>query len=116
MCLSCRHASLNCCIARLKVGALLPGTDMAAAPEQQLLSNYQEEQFQRYLWREDQSHRFQQGAPAGNSPSEASNGLSGEDEDDALPSSLSGMARHLQAQRGARRTGRCQSVTNADAR
>lgn len=62
---------------------------MAAAPEQQLLSNYQEEQFQRYLWREDQSHRFQQGAPAGNSPSEASNGLSGEDEDDALPSSLS---------------------------
>ncbi len=97
---------------------LLPGTDhdRTAASEQQLLSNYQEGQFQRYLWREGQGHSFQQGAPAGNSPSEASSGLSGEEEDEALPTSLSGMARHFQAQRSARGTRRHHSGANADAR
>ena len=102
------------------MGVLLPGTDNdgTTASNQQLLSNYQEGQFQRYLWREGQGHRFQQGVLAGNSLSEASNSLSGEDkdEDEALPTSLSGMARHFQAQRSARGTGRRQSGTNTDAR
>ncbi len=100
------------------MGLLLPGTDNdgTAASEQQLLSDYQEGQFQRYLWREGQGHAFQQGAPAGKSPSEASSSLSGEDEDEALPTSLSGMARHFQAQRSARGTRRRQSGANADAR
>jgi len=97
---------------------LLAGTDNdgTAASEQQLLSNYQEGQFQRYLWREGQGHPFQPGAPAGNSPSEASSSLSGEDEDEALPTSLSGMARHFQAQRSARGTRRRQSGASIDAR
>jgi len=97
---------------------LMPGTDHdgTAAIEQQLLSNYQEGQFQRYLWREGQGHPFQPGAPAANSPSEASSSLSEEDEDEALPTSLSGMARHFQAQRSARGTRRRQSGTNTDAR
>ena len=97
---------------------LLPGTDHGGADpcEQQLLSNYQEGQFQRYLWRKGQGHPFQPGAPAGNSPSEASSSLSEEDEDEALPTSLSGMARHFQAQRSARGTGRRQSGANTDAR
>lgn len=118
MCLSCRHASLTCCTAELKVSVLLPGTDNdgTAASEQQLLSDYQEGQFQRYMWREGQGHPFQQGAPARTSPSEASSSLSGEDEDEALPTSLSGMARHFQAQRSARGTRRRRSGANTDAR
>ena len=100
------------------MGALLPGTDNdgSTASEQQLLSDYQEGQFQRYLWREGQRHPIQSGAPAGNSPSEASSRPSGEDEDEALPTSLSGMVRHIQAQRSARGTQRRQSGTNTDAR
>ncbi|KAL0020040.1 hypothetical protein WJX77_006948 [Trebouxia sp. C0004] len=87
-----------------------------ALSEQQLVRDYQEGHFQRYLWREDQRHPFQQGAPAAKSPSEASNSLSGEDEDEALPTSLSGMARHYQAQKSARGTRRCHSVATTDAR
>ncbi len=96
---------------------LLPGTDHGgtAPSEQQLLSDYQEGQFQRYLWREGQGHPLQPGAPAGKSPSAASGSLSGEDEDEALPTSLSGMARHFQAQRSARGTRR-HSGANTDTR
>lgn len=63
----------------------------------------QEERFPPYLWRPGQSPALQPQPPAPNSPSASLSSSQGdEEEDEALPSSLSGMARHFQAQRAAR--------------
>lgn len=86
-------------------------------PDEQDVADYQAGQFQRYLWRKDQAEPFQHQAAAGNSPSEVSTSHAEEDEDgEALPTCLSGMARYLQAQREARAKQRRQPLANTDAR
>ena len=67
------------------------------------------EHFQRYLWRQGQSDRLGEGMPA---TSSFHDGLSsaGEEEEEPLPSSLSGMARHFQARIAARALRRVQSL------
>ena len=62
------------------------------------------ERFLPYLWRQGQGPMPQPQAPAEKSPSASSStGIEGQQEEkvEALPSSLSGMARHFQAQRAA---------------
>ena len=69
----------------------------------------QEERFPPYLWRPGQppAPQPQPQSPAPNSPSASfSSSQGGGEEDEALPSSLSGMARHFQARRAARAHGR----------
>lgn len=65
----------------------------------------QEERFPPYLWQPGQppAPQPQPQPPAPNSPSASLSSSQGDaEEDEALPSSLSGMARHFQAQRAAR--------------
>lgn len=64
----------------------------------------QEQRFPPYLWRQEQPPASHTHPLAANSPSASSHSTSGGDEgehNEALPSSLSGMARHFQAQRTA---------------
>ncbi len=77
-------------------------------PVGQIQAGLLQPEFQRYLWREGQTGPSRHSALVGNSPSE---GLSrpGEEDDEALPTSLSGMARHFHAQRNAKVKRRGQS-------
>lgn len=86
---------MNCMLLSLTVSCMgYAGTDR----------DCQEQYFTPYLWRLEQPPASHKRPLAANSPSASSHSTSGGEEEgqiEALPSSLSGMARHFQAQRAA---------------
>lgn len=98
------------------------GTDApAACLELQGSSQHQPEQPQRYLWRQGQAGPLQNGpshysALAAKSPEDSPGSHAAEEEDEALPTSLSGMARHFQAQRAGQTTRRRHCMPKRDSR